>query len=496
MSTNEQQQSEQQENQQESAVSILDQVIEATGETSDKDYTEGLVKIFADQALEGMVSWDKSLIRTIDQAIIKMDKILSAQITEILHNPEFQKLEGSWRGLHHLVKNSLCSTTLKIKVLNVDKKTLTKNFDKAIEFDQSELFKKIYEDEYGSSGGAPYGALIGNYEFVNHPEDIKLLKYMSEVSAASFAPFIASTGSDTLQLKSWKELSNPVDLARIFDSPQYAQWNNFRKTDESRFVTLVMPRTLARLPYGSATKPVEEFNYEEFDIKKDGMSGHVDESKYCWMSSAFIYGTVLTRAFAETGFCTATRGVENGGKVDGLPVHTFLSDDGEVDMNCPTEVGITDRREAELSKLGFLPLCHYKNEDFSVFFGAQSVNNPPKYDNPDISANAEISARTPYIFATSRIAHYLKVIARDKIGSFMEITDVQDFLNRWILNYINSNPASGQALKARFPLAEAKISVTEVPGKPGAYHAVAHLRPWLQLEELTTSLRLVAKIPA
>jgi len=475
--------------------SILDEVINATGSNTEKDYTEGLLKVLTEEALSGVVSWDRSLIHTVTQAVNRIDKIVSDQVSEVLHDPSFLKLEGTWRGLHHLVKNTLCSTKLKIKVLNVDKKTLLKNFDKAIEFDQSELFKKIYEEEFGSAGGAPYGALIGDYEFENHPQDIQLLKYISEVSAASFCPFISAASSRVMGLNSWKEVGNPTDLERIFDSKLYASWNNFRKTDESRFVTLTMPRTLARVPYGASTCPVDAFNYEEFETTQDGIVNQVDDNQYCWMNSAYVYGTVLTGAFSEYGWCTAIRGVENGGKVNALPVHTFFSDDGEIDLSCPTEIGITDRREAELSKLGFLPLCHYKGEDYAVFFGAQSANSPTQYDDPDTTANAAIAARTPYVFATSRIAHYLKVIARDKIGSFLELSDVESWLNKWILDYINSNPASGQALKARYPLAAAKIVVSEIPGKPGAFNAVAYLRPWLQLEELTTSLRLVAKIP-
>lgn len=475
--------------------SILDEVIAATGADTERDYAEGLIRVLTEEALEGVVSWDRSFIRTIESAVRAIDKIISDQVTEILHHPSFQRLEGTWRGLYYLVRNTLCSTQLKIQILNIDKATLLKNFDKAVEFDQSELFKKVYEEEYGTAGGAPFGALIGDYEFRNHPQDIQLLKYISEVSAASFAPFIAAASPALMGMNSWRELSVPTDLERIFDSKLYAQWNNYRKTDESRFVVLTMPRGLARVPYGKATCPIEEFDYEEFPLTKDGVVKEVDESKYCWTNSAYIYGSVLTRSFAETGWCTSTRGVENGGKVSSLPVHSFFSDDGEMDLSCPTEIGITDRREAELSKLGFLPLCHYKGEDYAVFFGAQSTNKPTQYNDPDITSNSEISARTPYIFVTSRIAHYLKVIARDKIGSFMEREDVEKFLNDWILNYINSNPASGPYLKARYPLAAAKVCVEEIPGRPGAYNAIAYLRPWLQLEELNTSLRLVAKIP-
>jgi type VI secretion system protein ImpC len=474
---------------------LFDAVLNATGSQTDRDYTEELIKVITDQAISGLITWDKNLLNTVDIAIKKIDNIISKQITQVLHNEKFQTLEGTWRGLQHLVKNSLCSTQLKIKVLNVDKASLLKNFDKSMEFDQSDLFKKIYEEEFGVAGGQPYGALIGDYEFTNHPQDISLLKYISEVSAASFAPFISAASSSVMGLNSWKDLSVPTDLERIFDSKLYAGWNGFRATDESRFVTLTMPKTLARVPYGQSTCPIEEFDYEEFDINKDGIIKETTQKSYCWMNSAFVYGTVLTKAFSETGFCTATRGVEGGGKVSGLPVHNFFSDDGEIDLTCPTEIGITDRREFELSKLGFLPLCHFKGEDYAVFFGGQSSNKPLKYEDPDITSNAAISARTPYIFASSRIAHYLKVIARDKIGSFMELSDVEFWLNNWIVQYVNSNPASGQALKARFPLAAAKITVTEVPGKPGSFKAIAHLKPWLQLEELTASLRLVAKIP-
>jgi type VI secretion system protein ImpC len=494
MSTQVEQQPEVQNQAGQQEINILEEVVQAT-KHSDREYTEELLRTLVGEALTGVVVWDKNLTNTINKAISTIDSLLSGQISEVLHHSNFQKLEGTWRGLHHLVKNTLCGSEIKIKALNVDKTTLFKNFDKAIEFDQSDLFKKVYEEEYGTAGGTPYGVLIGDYEFTDHPQDIQLLKYISEVSAASFAPFISAAGASLMGLESWEDVSKPSDLTRIFDSPKYAGWNNFRKTEESRFVCLTLPRTLARLPYGKNTVPVETFNYEEVELTEDGTAKKVPHDKYAWMNSAFVYGRTLTRAFAEYGWCTAVRGVENGGKVDGLPVHVFLSDDGDIDMTCPTEVGITDRREAELSKLGFLPLCHYKNQDFSVFFGAQSANSPHQYDDPDATANAEIAARIPYLLATSRIAHYLKVIARDKIGSFMEISNVESWLNNWILNYINSNPDSGQVLKARFPLAAAKIKVEEIPGKPGAYNAVAWLRPWLQLEELTTSLRLVAKIP-
>ena len=413
-----------------------------------------------------------------------------------MHSEEFQKLEGSWRGLHHLVMNSETSATLKIRMLNMKKKELHKDLSKAVEFDQSQTFKKIYESEFGTPGGEPYGTIVGDFEFTNHPEDVETLSLMSNVAAAGFCPFIAASSPSLFGFDNWEELTKPRDLEKVFESLEYTKWRSFRDSDDSRFVSLTMPRFLSRLPYGAASKPVEEFNYEEFEVEpKDGRSLSTDNSDYCWSNAAYAMATNMTKAFAQYGFCTAIRGAEGGGKVEGLPTHIFTSDDGDPDLKCPTEIGITDRREAELSKLGFLPLCHYKNTDYAVFFGGQSCQKPQIYSTPDATANAAISARLPYLMATSRFAHYLKVMARDKIGSFMEAEDVESWLNRWILSYVNATEGGGQDIRARYPLADAKVSVKEIPGQPGAYNAVAWLRPWLQMEELTSSLRLVAKIP-
>jgi type VI secretion system protein ImpC len=475
-------------------VSLLDQVIQATRQT-ERPRAEDLLRTLTDEALRGTITWDKTVTQTLTQAMHKLDAMLSKQLAAVMHHPEFQKLEGSWRGLHHLVMNSETNSRLKIKVLNVSKRELFKDVDKAVEFDQSQIFKKVYESEFGSPGGEPYGALIGDYEFTNHPEDIDLLSKMSNVAAAGFAPFISAASPTLMGFDKWTELSTPRDLEKIFDSVEYTKWRSFRDSEDSRFTTLVMPRVLSRLPYGSKTKPVEEFNYEEAPLDEQGRAKPFPHESYAWMNAAYVLGTRLTDAFAKYGFCVAIRGFEGGGKVEGLPAHVFVSDDGDSDLKCPTEIGITDRREAELSKLGFLPLCHYKNTDYAVFFGAQTTQKPLKYDRPEATANAAISARLPYMMATSRIAHYLKVMARDKIGAFMEASDCENWLNRWILNYVNGNPAAGPELKAQFPLAEARIEVKEIPGKPGSYNAIAWLRPWLQLEELTTSLRLVARIP-
>jgi type VI secretion system protein ImpC len=475
--------------------SLLDAAIQATKQT-EKSRAEELLRTLTEEALKGTVTWSKNLNVTIQSAISALDVTLSKQLSAVMHHADFQKLEGSWRGLHHLVMNSETGTSLKIKLFNVGKRELAKDLDKAVEFDQSTIFKKLYETEFGMAGGEPYGALIGDYEFSNHPEDVALLQNMSGVAAAAFCPFIAAAGPEMLGFASWEELSKPRDLAKIFETAEYTKWRSFRETEDARFVNLVLPRTLARLPYGKATKPIEEFEFEEVAVDRAGVAKGSKHGQYCWSNAAYALGAVLTRAFAENGWCTAIRGVEGGGKVDNLPTHVFTSDDGDRDIKCPSEIGITDRREAELSGLGFLPICHFKNTDYAVFFGAQSVQKPKKYDSPDATANAAISARLPYLMATSRFAHYLKVMGRDKIGSFMEAKDCEKWLNDWIQkNYVNGNPDSGPELKAKYPLKDARIEVKEIPGKPGSYNAVAYLCPWLQMEELTTSLRLVAKIP-
>jgi type VI secretion system protein ImpC len=478
----------------EASVSILDQVVAATKQT-EPDRAAELVKTFVAEAMSGTVTFDRNLGVSIDRAIAAIDAKLSAQLNAIMHDQRFLKLEGSWRGLKHLVMNSETGTSLKIRVLNAPKRDLTRDLTRAAEFDQSQLFKKIYESEFGTPGGEPYGVLIGDYEWGPGPEDVETLRLISNVAAAGFTPFISAAGAKMFGFEDWTELSKPRDLAKIFESQEYTKWRGFRDTEDSRFVSLVMPRVIARLPYGAATSPVEQFAYEEAPADTNGAARSMGHNEYCWMNAAYVMGARLTDAYAKSGFCVAIRGAEGGGKVENLPTHVFTSDDGDLDTKCPTEIGITDRREFELSNQGFLPLCHYKNTDYAVFFGAQSTQKPKKYDRPEATANAAISARLPYIMATGRFAHFLKVIARDKIGSFMEATDCEDWLNRWIMNYVNPNEKAGPDVKARYPLREASVQVREIPGKPGSYNAVAYLRPWLQMEELTTSLRMVARIP-
>src|SRR5262249_13315235 len=378
---------------------------------------------------------------------------------------------------------------LKIRVLNVSKRELLRDMRNASEFDQSTLFRKVYEEEYGMLGGQPYGLLVGDYEFSRHPEDVELLRRISGVAAAAHAPFVAAAAPKLFDFERFTELTAPRDLAKIFDTVEYAQWRSFRESEDSRYVALTLPHVLARLPYGRDFTRVEAFNFEE---SVDGK----DHDKYLWMNAAWAYAARVTDAFAKDGWFARPRGVEGGGKVEGLPVHTFPTDDGDVAMKCPTEIAITDRREYELSNLGFLPLLHNKNRDFAVFIGAQSTQKPKTYYHPAANASAELSAQFNYLLCVSRFAHYVKVMARDKIGKFMEVKDCERWLNEWINNYVVPNPEdAGDETKARKPLSEAKVEVREVPGKPGWYEAVAWLRPHVQLETLSTSMRLVAEVP-
>lgn len=480
---------------QEGELSLLDQAIGATKQT-EPSRVEELMRTLANEAMSGTVQYNKNLTVTLRDAIAKIDAQISEQLAAIMHGEKFKQMEGTWRGLNYLVKNSEIGEGLKIQLLNVSKKEVAADLEKATDFDQSQFYKKVYEEQFGTAGGAPFGALIGDYYFDKSPSDVELLTNISSVAAAGFCPFISAAGSKVFGMDSMTELSNPMDMKQLFETADYTKWNSFRQNEDSRFVTLVMPRVLARLPYGRETKPVESFEYEEAPRDAQGNGKPLDHGDYCWMNAAYAMAARLTDAHAQYGWCTAIRGAEGGGKVTNLPTHVFHSDDGDLDAKCPTEIGITDRREKELSDLGFLPLCHYKNTDFSVFFGAQTTQKPKKYDRPEATANAAISARLPYIMATSRFAHYLKVMARDKIGSFMEASDAEAWLNRWIKNYVNASEGAGQETRAKYPLREAKIEVKEVPGAPGSFTAVAHLRPWLQFEELTTSMRLVARIPA
>jgi type VI secretion system protein ImpC len=471
---------------------LLDRVVEEgrIGQSPEEKTSGKLwLKDLVQDVMAGQMTVSKDIEKMINSRIAQLDGLISRQLNEVMHAEPLQKLEGSWRGLHYFVQQTETSSSLKIKLLNISKADLFKDLDKAVEFDQSQIFKKIYEEEYGTLGGAPFGALIGDYEFGRHPQDVALLEKMSGVAATSHAPFIAAATPAMLNLESYTELAGPRDLEKIFDNDAYLKWNMFRKSDDSRYVGLCLPHVLMRLPYGKDTAPIEEFEYEE------GVDGR-DHSKYLWGNAAYAFAARLTDAFARYEWCAAIRGVEGGGLVEGLPAHTFTTDDGDVATKCPTEIAITDRRENELSKLGFIPLCYYKGTDTAVFMGAQSSQKPQLYLDDDANANSRLSTQLQYILACSRFAHYIKVMMRDKIGSFMSRDQCETFLNRWITHYVLLDDMASQEMKAKFPLREARIEVSEIPGKPGAYNAVAFLRPHFQLEELAVSLRLVAKLPA
>jgi type VI secretion system protein ImpC len=474
------------------SASLLDEIVQQGRfgeETPARERGRDLIKEFIGQVLDGSMTVAKDAEVMINARIAQIDHLLSLQINEILHHPAVQKLEGSWRGLRHLVSQTETGTMLKIRVMNCSKKDLLRDLQRAPEFDQSALFKKIYEEEFGVFGGAPFGALIGDYEFGKHPEDIELLEKVSNVAAAAHAPFFAAASPDMFNLPGFTELGAPRDMAKVFDTTEYAKWKSFRQSEDARYVGLCLPRTLGRLPYGKDSKPVEDFNYEEH---VDGS----DHSKYLWTNAAYSLGTRLTNSFAKHGMAVAIRGVEGGGLVEGLAVHNFYTDEGDVAMKCPTEVPITDRREKELADLGFIPLVHCKGTDYAAFFSIQSGQKAKLYDTDSATANARLATQMPYIMAVSRFAHYLKAMMRDKIGSFMSRDEAENFLNRWIRNYVVPDDSASPEMKAKCPLREARVDVSEVPGKPGVYRAVAFLRPHFQLDELTVSLRLVAELPA
>ena len=472
--------------------SLLDSIVEKSKvakSNTEHERAKDIIAELVNQVLEGTVVVSDNLSATLDARVAEIDALISDQLSAVMHAKEFQQLESSWRGLHYLCQQTSTGPLLKIKLLNCSKKELVRDFKSAIDFDQSTLFKKVYEEEFGTFGGAPFGALIGDFELGRQPEDMYFVEQMSHIAAAAHAPFIASAGAELLGLESFTDLGKPRDMAKVFDTIEYAKWKSFREAEDSRYVGLTLPRYLGRLPYNPKDgTTVEGFNFVE-DV--DG----TDHNKYLWCNAAWAFGARLTQAFENFGWCAAIRGVEGGGLVEDLPTHTFKTDDGEVALKCPTEIAITDRREKELSDLGFIPLVHCKNTDYAAFFGAQSAQKAKKYNTDSANANAVLSAQLQYIFAVSRVAHYLKAMMRDKIGSFASVQNVEDFLNRWIAQYVLLDDNATQELKAQFPLREASIQVAEVPGKPGAYRAVAFLRPHFQLDELSVSLRLVAELP-
>ena len=470
---------------------LLDQIVEQSRISKDpasRERGKDLVKEFVSQVLQGSITVSRDTEAMINARIAQIDHLLSIQLNEVMHHPSFQKLEASWRGLKYMLDQSETSVMLKIRVLNCSKRELLRDLQRAPEFDQSAAFKKIYEEEFGIFGGEPIGAVVGDFEFGKGPEDLELLEKMSQVAAAAHAPFLTSASAEMLNMESFSNLDQPRDLAKIFDTMEYAKWKSFRQSEDSRYVGLCLPHVLMRLPYGRDTVQVDAFSYEE------GVDG-TDHSKYLWGNAAYALGARLTQSFSLYGWCASIRGVEGGGLVEGLPAHTFRTDEGDIALKCPTEIAITDRREKELADIGLIPLVHCKGTDYAAFFSVQSAQKPKMYDREAANANARLSAQLPYILAVSRFAHYMKTIMRDKIGSFMSRSDCERFLNRWIMQYVTEDDNAAPATKAQYPLREARIEVAEVKGKPGVYRAVAFLRPHFQLDELTVSLRLVAELP-
>ncbi|HET9642628.1 MAG TPA: type VI secretion system contractile sheath large subunit [Burkholderiaceae bacterium] len=461
-----------------------------TGEA--KGAVEQAVQTLAQQALAQTQLIGNDVIMSIEAMVAEIDRKLSEQLNAILHHPEFQQLESAWRGLHHLVTHTETDEMLKIRVMNISKAELGKTLKryKGTAWDQSPLFKRVYEEEYGQFGGEPFGCLVGDYYFDHSPPDVELLSEMSKTAAAAHAPFIAAASPTLMQMGSWQELANPRDITKIFTTPEYASWRSLRESEDARYIGLTMPRFLARLPYGAKTNPVEDFNFEE-----DTSGG--DHASYTWANSAYAMAVNINRSFKMYGWCSRIRGVESGGAVEGLPAHTFPTDEGGVAMKCPTEIAISDRREGELAKNGFMPVVHRKNSDLAAFIGAQSLQKPAEFDDEDATSNANLSARLPYLFACCRFAHYLKCIVRDKVGTFGERDDMQRWLNKWIMNYVDGDPAnSSEETKSRKPLAAAEVKVEAIPGNPGYYTSKFFLRPHYQLEGLTVSLRLVSKLPS
>ncbi|HET8870299.1 MAG TPA: type VI secretion system contractile sheath large subunit [Aquabacterium sp.] len=450
-----------------------------------KDLISELVK----EVMQGTVTVSDNLSATIDARIAELDQLISDQLSEVMHAPEFQKLESSWTGLHYLCKQTSTGEQMKIKVFNATKKELIKDFKTSIDFDQSALFKKVYEEEFGTFGGAPFATLIGDFEIGRGAEDMYFVEQMSHVAAAAHAPFVSAASPELFGLETYTDLGKPRDLAKVFDTVEYAKWKSFRESEDARYVGLTLPRFLGRQPFDPKDGVTcEGFNFVE---RTDG----TDHSRYLWVNAAYAFAARLTSAFELYGWCAAIRGVEGGGLVEDLPTHTFRTDDGEVALKCPTEISITDRREKELNDLGFIPLVHCKNTDYAAFFGAQSVQKVKKYDSDAANANARLSAQLQYMFAVCRISHYLKSMLRDKVGSFASAGSIETYLNQWINEYVLNSDDASQEQKAKYPLREASIQVQEVPGKPGVYRAVSFLRPHFQLDELSVSLRLVAELP-
>ncbi len=468
--------------------SIVDQSKVARSDT-ERVRARDIISELVREVLSGTVVVSDNLSATLDARVAELDELISRQLSTVMHHPEFQKLESTWSGLRYLCKHTSTGALMKIRIFNANKAELVRDFKTAIDFDQSALFKKVYEEEFGTFGGAPFGTLIGDYQISRQPEDMYFVEQMAHVAAAAHAPFLSAASPEMFGLEGFTDLGKPRDMSKVFDTVEYAKWKSFRESEDARYVGLTVPRFLGRLPFSPKDgETVEGFNFVE-DV--DGS----DHAKYLWINAAYAFATRLTAAFETYGWCAAIRGVEGGGLVEDLPTHTFKTDEGEIALKCPTEIAITDRREKELSDLGFMPLVHCKNTDYAAFFGAQSTQKPKKYDTDAANANASLSAQLQYMFAICRIAHYLKSMMRDKVGSFASPGSVEMYLNNWIYQYVTTDDNATQEVKAKYPLREARVDVSEVPGRPGHFRATAFVRPHFQLDELTVSLRLVAELP-
>jgi type VI secretion system protein ImpC len=455
-----------------------------------KNRIETAVQTLAQQALTDAAIIGEDVYSTVDAMRSAIDRKLSEQVNQIIHNEDFQRLESAWRGLNYLVMNTSTGKDMKIRVMNISKEECRKMFRQYRDaaWDQSPLFKKIYESEFGQLGGQPYGAFVCDYEFDHTGPNLEVLKGLSRIGAAAHAPIIAAAGPALFGMESWTELANPRDLGKLFDAQEYMAWRSYRDSEDSRYMALTMPRFLGRPTYGAKSEPVDEFAFEE---ETDG-----EHDKHLWLNAAYGMGVRITDAFANFGWCTRIRGVESGGTIEELPVASFPTDDGGIDMKCPTEIAISDRREAELSSAGMLALIHRKNTDQATFIGAQTLHKPKVYDNKDATANANLSARLPYIFASCRFAHYLKCMVRDWVGGSREADQLQRDLHNWVLQYVDGSPdTSSEETKARLPLKDAKIEVIADEENPGYYKGKFMFVPHYQLEGMDVALSMVSRLP-
>jgi len=441
---------------------------------------------------------DKRRIQqTLNRDVARLDALLTEQVNAILHHPAFQKFEASWRGLRYLAEQAAEVENVKIRVLGVSWRELARDMESAIEFDQSQLFRRIYEDEFGSPGGEPFGVLLGDYEVrprpsAAHPiDDVAALTGISHVAAAAFAPFIGAVHPAMFGLDDFTSLEQPLNLPRTFQQLDYLKWKAFRDTEDSRFVGLTLPHVLLRLPYEDDGSRVDGFGFCE------AVAGP-DRNDYLWGNAAYAFGAVLIRAFGECGWLANIRGVQrdvlSGGVVTGLPVHSFSTDRRGVAQKCSTDIVVTDSREQEMAELGFMPLCHCKDTEFSVFYTNQSTQAPKRYDELAATMNARFSAMLQYVLCVSRFAHYLKILARDKIGTFAEADECEDYLQRWLVQYVAADSEASPRVKAEYPLREASVKVRQHPGKPGSYLCVAHLWPHSEFDELSVSIRVATEL--